>query len=198
MPIASRAPSTTGVYHVTQRATAGLVLFLDDADRRAFLVFLGRVARRYEWQVLDYCLLTNHFHLVVRTVEPTLSRGMQYLNARHASRFNWRHGRYGHLVQASFRSTPIESEEHLAACHRYIALNPVNAGLCDDPARWCWSAYGGVSDLAPRPDRARRAIVSQALEELRIARTRLGLGAQDQAGAATNSSGASGRARARR
>ena len=102
-----------------------------------FIAFLAQSVYRSRWTCLAYCLMTNHFHLVLSLSAASLSRGMHRLNGTYARRFNERHGHHGHLFEARFSSTVIKSEEHYLDAIRYVALNPVAAGLCADPANEC-------------------------------------------------------------
>jgi putative transposase len=88
--------------------------------------------------------MTNHFHLLIATPEPTLSEGMHYLNGVYAKKFNERHEVGGHLFESRFRSALVETEEHLLEVLRYVAFNPVHAGLCDAPGDWPWTSFAGV------------------------------------------------------
>lgn len=137
-PLRHQAP---GFYHLTQRGVAGEVVYLDDVDRSLFVRLLDKAARRYRWLLHAHCLMSNHFHLVVELREPTMARGMQYLTGQYGLRFNERHDRRGHVFQDRYRSTVIETEEHLAEALRYVAFNPVRAGLCERPEDWPWSSY---------------------------------------------------------
>ena len=112
---------------------------------------LGTVVQRRGWRCHAYCLMPNHYHLLVETPRPDLSKGMQYLNARYAEWFNWRHELDGHLFQGRFHSVLVESDWHLLELARYLVLNPVRAGLCDTPVQWAWSSYGAVLGTIPRP-----------------------------------------------
>lgn len=107
-----------------------------------------KVIRRFGWRLHDFCLMTNHVHLLVCTPEPNLSSGMQRLNSEYAAYFNDRFGLVGHLFQQRFGSRLIENEEYFAEARRYIAFNPVRAGLCRHPSEWPWSSFFGVSDIA--------------------------------------------------
>ena len=131
-----------GYHHVASRGTGGSPFFFDEDDRQLFLRLVGRTAARLDWRIHAYCLMTTHFHLVVETTEPNLSRGMQHLNGVYVKGFNERWGRFGTLVAGRFRSRVIESEEYLAEACRYVFLNPVKAGLCDRASDWPWS--GGL------------------------------------------------------
>jgi REP element-mobilizing transposase RayT len=152
MPRRPRVQLAGGVYHVTQRATDRELLFLDDVDRVGFLHLLARTVLRYRWELHDYCLMSNHFHLLVRTLEPSIARGMQYLNARHVEAFNSAHGRRGTLVQGRYYGGLVESDEHFLQVRGYLALNPVDAGLCREPEEWPWGAYGAAGQLCPPRD----------------------------------------------
>lgn len=142
---APRAEPINLPIHLTARGVRRLRLFNDDVDYETYTELLGFAARKHRWTVLGFCLLPNHVHLVVRLDEPTLSRGMHWLQSAHARRFNARHGYQGHAFDARFFSTPIESEEHLFRVCRYVPMNPVVAGLCADPADWRWSSFASIA-----------------------------------------------------
>jgi REP element-mobilizing transposase RayT len=133
------------------RGVRGSRLYTDDHEHEQFLGLLAETCRRYVWLVSTYCLLDNHYHLLVTTIEPTLSRGMQWLNGCYAQWFNWRHGHLGHAFFRRFHSVTIETEEQLAQTARYIVLNPVRAGLCSTPADWRWSSYRAMVGSEPPP-----------------------------------------------
>jgi putative transposase len=139
-----RAQIEGGIYHLCTRGVRKTPIFTDDYERERFLVLLELTARRYGWQLLGYCLMTNHFHLLVLTPDANVSAGMQYLNGRYAQWFNWRHGFEGHVVERRFYSELVETEEHLMALARYIVLNPVRAGLCKSAGEWPWSSYSAT------------------------------------------------------
>jgi REP element-mobilizing transposase RayT len=126
---------------VTLRGNRGQLIFLDDRDRSFFLQELEAAAQGYRWAWLAYCLMTNHCHLVVETPQRTLGLGMRRLAGRYAQTFNRRHGTYGHLFQERYGSVLVESNVHFAQLLRYVALNPVSAGLCTDAAQWRWSSH---------------------------------------------------------
>ncbi|HKY23803.1 MAG TPA: transposase [Gaiella sp.] len=149
---AFRVAPAGGVVHVTTRGIRRMPIFVDDADRRMFMAFLAQSIHRCRWSCLAYCLMTNHFHLVIGLSDPSLSRGMHRLNGVYARRFNERHGHCGHLFEARFSSTLIETEVHLLEALRYVVLNPVRAGVCHDPADWEWSSFRATAgfDACPR------------------------------------------------
>jgi REP element-mobilizing transposase RayT len=130
-----------GLVHVTMRGVDRQDIFLDGWDRLLFLRLLGRSRKLYEWLVLAYCLMGNHFHLVLQTPEPTLSDGMRDLAGIYARRFNARRNRKGHLYEARFGAEPIGTEAHLLETLRYVVLNPVRAGFVRHPSEWEWSSY---------------------------------------------------------
>ncbi|MBC7221679.1 transposase [Candidatus Bipolaricaulota bacterium] len=139
------------LYHITSRGNAGQEVFLDDKDRFSFLDLLGEVVERFHWRCYAYCLMPNHYHLLVETVEPTLSRGMRHLNGVYTQAFNRRHGRSGHVFQGRFKAVLVEKESHLLEAARYIVWNPVRAGLVRHPKDWKWSSYRATAGLSPRP-----------------------------------------------
>ena len=117
---------------------------LDDLDREALLKRLERTVVRHGWSCFAYCLLDTHFHLVVRTPEPNLGYGMQWLLAPYARDFNERYERRGNLFHTRFYSTRITNDEHLVAALVYVYLNPVRAGIVETPDLWPWSTYAAT------------------------------------------------------
>jgi len=137
--------------HVVARAVFGLMLFADDADRRRFLRRLHIVVRRYGWVCTAYCLLGTHYHLVVETPRPNLALGIQALNSVYARGFNDRHRRHGHVFSERYDPTLILDDSHLLEVHRYVALNPVYAGICAAPEDWRWSSYRATAGRGSVP-----------------------------------------------
>jgi len=140
------------VYHVTSRGNAGERIYLDDADRVRFLEILGIAVERFGWICHAYCLMTNHYHLLVETPEPNLSRGMKHLNGVYTQWFNRQHDRAGHLVQGRFKAILIEKESHLLELARYIVLNPVRARMVRSAREWRWSSYSATAGRTDPPD----------------------------------------------
>ena len=138
-----------GIYHVTARGNEQRAIFLDDPDRQAFLRRLHRTTDRFGWRCLSYCLMDNHVHLLVRTPEPNLARGMQQLKSTYAQEFNRRHERVGHLFAGRYGAQLIQRDAHLLTVFRYIALNPVSARLCQRPEDWRWSAHPALIGRIP-------------------------------------------------
>jgi REP element-mobilizing transposase RayT len=137
-----------GIYHVSTHSVWTSVLFRDDLDRMNFLIDLARIAAKYGWTIISFCLMTTHYHVLAETHDTSLAIGMQELNARLAIRFNTRHKLRGHVVDGRYWSERIESESHLLSTYRYIARNPVEAGLCASPADWPWSSYRALVEPA--------------------------------------------------
>ena len=129
------------LYHVTARGNAGQDIFLDARDSQRFLDILDQVATRLRWRCFAYCLMSNHYHLVVETPAPNLSHGMRQLNGRYTQAFNRRHGRGGHLFQGRYKAILVERDAYLKEVCRYVVLNPVRAGLAPDARAWRWSSY---------------------------------------------------------
>jgi len=123
-----------GIYHVTARGNERRWIFRDDADRLAFLDVLARVLDRFGWLCLAYCLMGNHYHLLVETPRPNLARGMRQLNGVYAQRFNRRHNRVGHLTQGRYGAVLVEGVVQLVIdelLEARLPLRPVGiaAGL---------------------------------------------------------------------
>jgi putative transposase len=143
MPRPLRSFEPGGFYHVTARGNNGRVIVTDDEDRTAFVNLLRRTAVRFGINLHAWCLMTNHYHLVIETPTGQVSRAVQYLNSAHARRFNRRHGREGHLFRARFRATVVVDERHLEAACAYVLLNPVRAGLTPRAEDWRWAGAVG-------------------------------------------------------
>ena len=124
-----------GWFHVTARGAGRIGIYRDDDDCRAFLGLLGFVVRKHDWRLHAFCLMTNHYHLVVEATVAQLSAGFQNLNGRYAQGFNGRHGRWGHLFGERFWSGQVEDEDGLVAVCRYVVENPVRAGPCAHAGR---------------------------------------------------------------
>jgi REP element-mobilizing transposase RayT len=133
------------VYHVTSRGNARQDIVADDRDRAQFVTLLAHVIDRFGWLCHAYCLMDNHYHLLVETPQPNLSLGMRQLNGRYTQAFNRRHRRVGHLFQGRFTAILVEKEAHLLELCRYVVLNPVRAKLVTHPRHWAWSSYRGTA-----------------------------------------------------
>jgi REP element-mobilizing transposase RayT len=147
-----RLEHSGAIWHVTARGNERGDVFRDDVDREAFLSVLGRTVSLYGWRLHAYVLMGNHYHLLVETPEPTLSRGMRDLNGVTTQRFNRRHGRTGHLFEGRFKAILVEREVHLLEVARYVVLNPVRVGLARSAASWPWSSFKATAGLAEGPE----------------------------------------------
>ena len=139
------------MYHITSRGNAREEIYRDDVDCLAFLRTLATTVPRFRWICHSFCLIPNHYHLLLETPEPNLAKGMRMLNRSFAEHFNKRHGRVGHVFQGPYGDVLIETDEHLLEVLRYIALNPVRAGLAGRPADWPWSSYAALAGLSEAP-----------------------------------------------
>lgn len=139
------------LYHVTSRGNERRPIFRSDADRSAFLDFLGTTVLRFGWSVTAYVLMTNHVHLVIQTPEPNLSRGMHWLNGRYAGWYNRKRQRSGHLFQGRFKSFLIDKETYFTEVLRYVVLNPVRAKMVERPENYRWSSYRATAGLSTAP-----------------------------------------------
>lgn len=138
-----------GFFHITTRGVAQTLVHRDRDDYAAALRLLVLVVRRFDWEVHALCLMPTHHHVVVRCTREQLSRGMHCFNGRYAQAFNDRHNRHGGLFGDRFVSRVVEDEDYVREACRYVARNPVRAGLCDDVRDWPWSrSRYGVAESA--------------------------------------------------
>ncbi len=140
--------------HVINRGNGGAAVFLDEADYRAFIDLMTAAHRRLAMRLLGYCLMPNHFHLVLWPIaNGDLSRWMQWLTTSHVRRHHRRHDTGGHIWQGRFKSFPIQSDHHLLAVLRYVERNPLRAGLVDRAEGWPWSSLStaGQSPACQHP-----------------------------------------------
>lgn len=139
-------------YHVINRGNAGENIFLNERDKEKFLEYLGIASERFSLIIHTYCLMTNHYHMVVETPEANLSRAIQWLNVSYATYFNRKRDRKGHLFQGRFKSIVIDADEYLAQLSRYIHLNPVRVKMVVNPADYPWSSYSLFIGKGKKPD----------------------------------------------
>ncbi len=123
-------------------------IFLDDADYRKFFFVLSDVLDSYDVECWDFCVMPNHYHLILKNRVANLSRAMQHLNGEYAIWWNGRHQRVGHVFQGRFKDQIVQREGYLATLFRYVAMNPVRASLVSAPEAWPWSAYASTAGLA--------------------------------------------------
>lgn len=139
------------LYHVTSRGDGREDIFLSDADRTLFLDVLADVTGHFNWTAHAYCLMGNHYHLLVETPEGNLSQGMRQLNGVYTQRFNRRHQRVGHVFQGRYKAIIVQKESYLLELARYIVLNPVRARMARSAWEWPWSSYRATAALADAP-----------------------------------------------
>ncbi len=138
-------------YHIWSRGNSKQDIYLNDGDRDRFLHFLSIAVTRYQWILHGYCLMDNHYHLLLETPEPNLSNGMRYLNGQYAQKFNFNNGRCGHVFEKRFDAYVVERDEYLFELTRYITLNPVRARMVKHPADYPWSSFRAATGRCPTP-----------------------------------------------
>jgi REP element-mobilizing transposase RayT len=137
------------LHHITSRGNARQDIYVDDADRERFMAVLAEACEQYRWRCHAYCLMSNHYHLLVETLEATLSAGMRAVNGVYTQSYNCRHSRVGHLFQGRFKAILVERESYLLELARYIVLNPVRARMVRCASEWPWSSYRATAALCP-------------------------------------------------
>jgi len=139
------------VYHVTARGDRQEAIFLGDKDRLLFVDLLAQALERFDACALAYCLMDNHYHLVLCTRQPNLSTLMRHLNGVFTQRVNRRHGKVGHVFQGRYKAILVDRDAYLLEVCRYVDLNPVRAGMVAAPQDWPWSSYRALTGtrLAP-------------------------------------------------
>ena len=137
------------LYHVTARGDRREDIFEDDADRQIFLSTLEQVITQFNWLCHAWCLMDNHYHLMIQTPDGNLSKGMRQLNGVYTQTSNRRHKRVGHLFQGRFKAILVDSDAYLLELARYVVLNPVRAGMVKKPGDWSWSSYRASVGLEP-------------------------------------------------
>lgn len=139
-------------YHVINRGNAGEDIFLNDRDRSKFLEYLEKAVERYGIKIHTYCLMTNHYHLLIETPQPNLSQSIKWVNVSYSVYFNRKRQRKGHLFQGRFKSVLVDADEYLKHLSRYIHLNPLRAGMTDDLISYPWSSYPFYTGKKKSPD----------------------------------------------
>lgn len=129
------------LYHVTSRGDRREAIYRDDDDRRAWLDTVQLVCKRFNFVVHAFCLMTNHYHLLVETVEGNLSQGMRQLNGLYTQHFNRRHHLVGHLFQGRYKAILVQKEGYLLELTRYVVLNPIRARMVTSLDDWPWSSH---------------------------------------------------------
>jgi len=137
-----------GIHHVIVQATGPSAYYVDHIDRLDWLRDFVRTLDRYDWKCLIVCQMTTHVHTLLDVPDRSLSEGMQRLNCAYGKGFNERHERRGNLVGKRFWSERCETSSDVLARFRYVALNPVRAGICERPEEWFWSSFATSCSLA--------------------------------------------------
>ncbi|UCE52244.1 MAG: transposase [Desulfobacterales bacterium] len=138
-------------YHVIHRGNAGENIFISNRDHEKFLENLEKAVERYEIKIHTYCLMTNHYHLLVETPQANLSRAIKWINVSYAAYFNRKRHRRGHLFQGRFKSLLVDADEYLKHLSRYIHLNPLRAKMVEALSAYAWSSYPAFIDKAKVP-----------------------------------------------
>ncbi|MFQ6070690.1 MAG: transposase [Candidatus Aminicenantales bacterium] len=139
------------VYHIFTRGNEKRAIFFTKEDRKNFLHTLSNTVERYKWICHTYCLMENHYHLIIETPDGNLSKGMRHLNGVYTQSFNRKHDRVGHLFQGRYKAIIVEKETYLLSLIRYIILNPVRKGYVELPEDWEWSSHRAVVGLERKP-----------------------------------------------
>jgi len=168
-----RIEFTNALYHVTARGDRREDIFEDDQDRQMFLSTLAQVVTQFNWICHAWCLMDNHYHLLVQTPDGNLSKGMRQLNGVYTQASNRRHRRVGHLFQGRFKAILVDSDVYLLELTRYVVLNPVRAGMAKKPSDWPWSSYrASVGLMPPAPWLAVDGLLAQFAKRRSLAQQR--------------------------
>jgi putative transposase len=139
------------LYHVTSRGNKCEDIYLSDRDRELFLSILGEVCQRFNWHCHAYCLMSNHYHLLIETPDANLAQGMRQLNGVYTQRFNQAQKRVGHVFQGRYKAILVEKDSYLLELSRYIVLNPVRARMVRAAQDWPWSSYRATVGFSQAP-----------------------------------------------
>ena len=140
------------LYHVTSRGDRQEDIYEDDTDRVMYLNVLTEVCDRFNWVCHAYCLMSNHYHLLIETPDANLSKGMRYLNGVYTQRFNSSKGWVGHVYQGRYKAILVEKQSYLVELARYIVLNPVRAEMVRFAIDWRWSSYRATVGQVETPE----------------------------------------------
>jgi REP element-mobilizing transposase RayT len=146
-----RVIDPNATYHAGSRGSNRAPIVFDDVDRRTFSTLLSQVAARHRWRILSWCLVDNHYHVVLRTTCTSFSKGFQLLNSTHSRRTNSRHERSAHLFKGRPWTRELTSAAYLVGAILYVIRNPVEAGLCRRPEQWLFGSYRALLGLEPAP-----------------------------------------------
>ncbi len=159
------------IYHVTTRGNARQTIFFDEKDYNNFLFILGEVIERYNWCIYSYCLMGNHYHLILETPVGNLSKGMRHLNGVYTQKVNYWHSRTGHIFQGRYKSIVIDKQNYLLEVCRYVVLNPVRASMVERPEDYVWSSYRSIAGyVSPKKFLREEWILKQFSDDIMEAR----------------------------
>ena len=153
------------LYHVTSRGDRQEAIYRSDVERRMFLEVLAEVRERFNWRVHAYCLMTNHYHLLVETPDANLSKGMRQLNGVYTQRFNLACNRSGHVFQGRYKAILVQKDAYFLELARYVVLNPVRARMVLTPRDWPWSSYRAMIGDAHAPEWLETRMILSAFGE---------------------------------
>lgn len=139
------------LYHITARGDRRDWIYRSDSDRLTWLSLLGETCARFNFSVHAFCQMTNHFHILLETVNGELGRGMCHFNGTYSRYFNRAHGLVGHVFQGRYKAILCQSERYLQELARYIELNPVRARIVRNPDDWTWSSYRATLGMVDAP-----------------------------------------------
>jgi len=139
------------VYHVTNRGNGQEMIYREEADWKAFLGIMSDVVSEFGWRIYTYCLMGNHYHLLLETPQPNLSQGMKELDQQYTRRYNWKYEHSGHVFQGRYWSGLVLNDNYLIDAASYLLLNPVRAQLVHSPEEWRWSSCAAMAGLVPSP-----------------------------------------------
>ena len=139
------------LYRVTSHGNGRKNIYLEESDFELFLDVLSTVCAQFDWVIHAYCLMNNHYHLLIETPDANLSRGMRQLNGVFTQSMNRKHHRVGHLFQGRYKSILVDKDVYLLELCRYLVLNPVRAKMVDGPGDWLWSSRGCMVGKSKSP-----------------------------------------------
>ena len=140
------------LYHITARGDRRDSIYRSDSDRLTWLSLLGETCDRYNFTVHAYCQMTNHYHLLLETVDGQLARGMRNLNGNYSQYFNRKHALVGHVFQGRYKAIVCQGNRYMQELSRYIELNPVRGKMVTGPEQWPWSSYRAAMGLVDAPE----------------------------------------------
>lgn len=156
-----RLQSEDCFYHITSRGDDRKKIFLSEGDYQKFLCYISSAKAKYKFHVYAYCLMTNHYHLLLETTQANISKIMHYLNGSYTTYYNIKRKRSGHVFQGRFKSIVVDKDSYFQELSRYIHLNPVKAKIAEQPDAYPWSSYSGYlgkKDLVLDYDRIKQCL----------------------------------------